>query len=53
MYVEEEKIWAFNNSMLRRIFEERGKEVREMWRKLQNIKFHNLYYSSSNSTLGA
>jgi hypothetical protein len=36
---------VFQNRVLRRIFEPKGDEIIEGWRKLNNEELHNMYFS--------
>jgi hypothetical protein len=40
---EVRRLWAFENRVLRRIFEPKRDEVTGVWRILHNEELHNLY----------
>jgi len=46
--MEERRFRAFENRVLRRIFEPKGDEVTREWRKLHNEELNDLYSSPSN-----
>jgi len=47
MLTVERRLWAFQNRVLRRIFQPKRDEVTGEWKELHNEALSNLYYSSN------
>jgi hypothetical protein len=45
--MEEQRLWMFENTVLRSIFEQKRDEMKGGWRKLHNEELHNVYSSSN------